>query len=115
MTLDRNLVGIGAAILAAVLIVYMPVSAHRVNQTVVSVVIAALIFVAAFSFWEPPQAIVVAIGVTLVVLVARAFMRFLRAFLWRNLFRYTRRDFWQRRIGQALIGSRRRRRRNPYN
>lgn len=114
MTIDRNLIGIGAAILAALLIVYMPVSAHRVNQTVVSLVIVVLIFVAAFSLFEPELATVVAIGVSIVVVALRTLMRWVRSFLWRNLFRYTRRDFWQRRIGQVLIGSRRRRRRDHY-
>lgn len=112
MTIDPKLVGIGAAILAAVLIVYMPVNKRRVNQTIVALVIAFLIFVAAFSFLNVELALPVAAGVALAVIVARLVLGGLQSFVYRNFTRYTRRDFWQRRIGQNILGSGRRRRRN---
>lgn len=48
MTIDPFLLGMGSAILAVVLTFLMPVSQHRVNQTLISVVIAILVFVAGF-------------------------------------------------------------------
>jgi hypothetical protein len=112
MTIDPKVVGIGAAILAAVLIVYMPVNKRRVNQTLVALVIAFLIFVAAFSFLNAELALPVGAGVALVIIVARLVLGGLQSFVYRNFTRYTRRDFWQRRIGQSILGSGRRRRRN---
>ncbi|MBI4675096.1 MAG: hypothetical protein HY741_25935 [Chloroflexi bacterium] len=112
MTIDPKLIGIGAAILAAVLVVYMPVNKRRVNQTIVALVLAILIFVAAFSFLEIALALPVAAGVTLVVIVLRFVLGGLQSFIYRNFTRYLRRDYWQRRVGQSIIGSGRRRRRN---
>lgn len=115
MTIDPRLVGAGAAILAAVLIFYMPVNRRRVNQTVISLVIALLIFVAAFSFLSVELALPVGAAIALVVIVARLLLGGLRSFVYRNFTRYTRRDYWQRRVGQGIMGSgRRRRRRDDY-
>lgn len=112
MTLDPTLVGIGAAILAGVIAVMMPVSKHRVNQTLVSVILVVLIFVAALAFLEIPLAVPVAIGVSAVVVAARFILGGLRTAIYHNFTRYLRRDYWQRKVGQSIIGSDRRRRRN---
>lgn len=111
MTIDPKLVGIGAAILAAVLIVFMPVNKRRVNQTIVALMIAFLVFVAAFAFLDASLALPVGAGIALAVIVARLVLGGLQRFVYRNFTRYTRRDFWQRRIGQSILGSGRRRRR----
>ncbi len=111
MTLDPKLVGVGAAILAALLIVFMPVNRRRVNQTLVALLSAFLIFVAAFSLLEAELALPVAVGVAVAVIAARFILGGLQSFIYRNFTRYTRRDFWQRRIGQSILGSSRRRRR----
>lgn len=113
MTIDRNLIGIGAALLALVLAIYMPVSSRKANQTILSAVVIALVFVAAFSLLEPAQALPVAVVVSALVVVARFAAGTLRSFLYHNVFRYTRRDYWNRRVGRAILGgSRRGRRRN---
>ena len=112
MTIDPKVVGVSAALLAAVLIVFMPVNKRRVNQTIVALVIAFLIFVAAFSFLNAELALPVGAGITLVIVAARFVTGGLRSFVYHNFTRYTRRDFWQRRIGQSILGSGRRRRRN---
>lgn len=111
MTIDPRLIGGGAALLAAVLTVYMPVSKRRVNQTVIAVVLAILIFIAAFAFLDPPYALIAGAAITLVVLGARFLMGTFRTVLYHNITRYTRRDFWQRKVGQAVLGGGRRRRR----
>lgn len=113
MTIDPRIIGIGAAILAALLIVYMPVSKRKVNQTIVSIVIGILIFVAAFSFLNAESALPVGAGIVLSVILVRFVFGGFRSFVYRNFTRYTRRDYWQRRIGQSIIGSNRRRR-NDY-
>lgn len=110
MTIDPRLVGIGAAVLAAVLVVFMPVQRRRVNQTIVSLILAFLIFVAAFSLLSAELALPVGAGIALAVILARLVLGGVRSFVYRNFTRYTRRDFWQRRIGQSILGSGRRRR-----
>ena len=114
MTIDPTLIGIGAAILAAILTIYMPVSKRRVNQTIIALVIVILIFVAALAFLEIPIAIPVAIGVSVVVIGGRLIMGSLRSVIYHNFTRYLRRDYWQRRVGQAIVGSARRRRRDDF-
>lgn len=110
MALDPKLVGIGAAILAGVLIVSMPVNKRRVNQSIVALIIACLVFVAAFTLLNAELALPVAAAIVLAVIVARFVLGGLQSFIYRNFTRYTRRDFWQRRIGQNILGSGRRRR-----
>lgn len=112
MTFDPKLVGVGAAILATVLVVYMPVQRRRVNQTIVALVITCLIFVAAFAFWNAELALPIGAGLALAVIVTRLLWGGLQSFVYRNFTRYTRRDFWQRRIGQSVLGGSRRRKRN---
>jgi hypothetical protein len=114
MTIDPTLLGAGAAILALVLAVYMPVSKRKVNQTIVSLVIAVLIFVAAFAFFEIALAIPVGIGASVVVIAARFILGGIRSAIYTNFTRYMRRDYWQRKIGQGIVGSGRRRRRDDY-
>ncbi len=110
MTFDPFLVGIGSAALALILTVFIPVSAHKVNQTLIAAVIAVLIFVAAFSVFDPPLAVGVGIVGSGAAILIRAIVRSLRKFLWHNFFRYTRRQYWQTKIGQAVTGGDRRRR-----
>lgn len=112
MTLDPKLIGIGAAILAAILIFYMPVSKRRVNQTIINLIIAILILVAALAFLQIELALPVGIGIAVAVILARFVIGGFRSALYTNFTRYTRRDYWQRRVGQELTGGRRRRRRN---
>lgn len=111
MTIEPTLIGIGAAILAGILTVYMPVSKRRVNQTVISVVIAILIFVAAFAFLEVPLAIPVAVVISVVVIAGRFVLGGIRSTIYHNCTRYLRRDYWQRKVGQNIIGSGTRRKR----
>ncbi len=110
MTVDPVLLGIGAIVLASILVIYMPVSNRKVNQNAVNIVLAVLILVAAFSFFEVQLAVPLGVGVAVAVIVARIVLGGLRSAIYTNFTRYLRRDYWQRRVGQSLIGSRRRRR-----
>lgn len=114
MTVDPTLIGIGAIILASLLIIYMPVSKRKVNQNVINLILAVLVFVAAFAFLEIPQAVPVGVAVSVVIIAARWIMGGLRSAIYTNLTRYFRRDYWQRRVGQGILGSNRRRRRDDY-
>lgn len=114
MTVDPSLIGIGAIILASLLIIYMPVSKRKVNQTVINLVLVVLILVAALAFLEIPQAVPVGLAVSVVIIAARWIMGGLRSAIYTNFTRYLRRDYWQRRIGQGILGSSRRRRRDDY-
>lgn len=104
------LIGIGAAILAAILAIFMPVSRHRVNQTFIAVIIAILIFVGAFSLFDLQLALPIAVIVTAIVVLGRFVLGGLRSTIYHNFTRYTRRDYWQRKVGQTIMGGSRRRR-----
>ena len=110
MTIEPFWIGIGAAVLAGVLTFMMPVEVRRVNQTVVIAIIVVLIFVAAFSLFDFNAAIIVGVVVSVLAVIYRDVMRFLRRTVY-GFTKYTRRDYWYRRIGQGLVGSGRRGRR----
>ena len=112
MTIDPFLLGMGSAILAVVLTFLMPVSQHRVNQTLISVVIAILVFVAAFAIFDVPLAIIVGAVCTVAVIVYRDVLRWVKEFMWHNVFRYTHRYYWYNRVGRAILGGGRHRGRN---
>ena len=110
MTLDPNTVGIGAAVLAVAITFLLPVGPRRVNQTFVTVLIVALILAASLSLLEAPLSLGVAIAASLIAVVYRDIVRFVRHIVY-DVTKYRRRDYWYRRIGQSVLGSRPRRRR----
>ncbi len=105
------LMGIGSAVLAVAMTFLMPVSHHRVNQNFISIIIAVLIFVAAFCLLDAPQAILAGIVGTAIALIYRDIARWVKEFLWHNVYRYTHRYYWYNRIGRAIVGDGRRKRR----
>ncbi len=113
MMVDPLILGIGSAILALVLTLFIPVSPHRVNQTLISVIIAILIFVAAFAIFDMPLALGVGVVATAVAILYRDILRWVKEFLWHNVYRYTHRYYWYNRVGRAILsdgrGQRRRR------
>lgn len=104
MAIDPLILGIGSAIMALALTFGMPVSAHRVNQTLVSIIIAALVLVAAFSIFEFPISLALAIGGIAAAIVYRDVMRWVRELMWHNVYRYTHRYYWYNRVGRAILG-----------
>jgi ABC-type Co2+ transport system permease subunit len=112
MMIDPLFLGIGSAVIAVVLTFLMPVSPHRVNQTLISIVIALLVFVAAFAIFDMPLAIIVGVAGTIAAIIYRDIMRWIKEFMWHNVFRYTHRYYWYNRVGRAIIGGGRRRGRN---
>ncbi len=111
MMVDPFILGIGSAILALVLTLFIPVSHHRVNQTLISTIIAILIFVAAFAIFDMPLALGAGIVATAVALIYRDILRWVKEFLWHNVYRYTHRYYWYNRVGRAVLGDGRGRRR----
>jgi predicted branched-subunit amino acid permease len=107
---DNNLLGLGAAVLAVVMTFAMPVGARRVNQALIAVIIVVLCFVAAFSLFPEAQALGVGIVASLVAIAYRTAARWIRNVIW-NVTKYTRRDYWYRRIGESVVNRGRRRRR----
>ncbi len=112
MMIDPLILGIGSALLALVLTFFIPVSPHRVNQTLISIVIAILIFVAALALFDMPLAFGVGIAGTAVAIIYRDIMRWVKEFMWHNVYRYTHRYYWYNRVGRAVLGGGRRRRRS---
>lgn len=108
MTIEPMWLGIGSAVLAAVLTFFMPVQVHRLNQTFIAIIIVVLVFIAAFSLFDFPLSLVVAIGASVAAIIFRDVLRFVRHAVY-GVTKYTRRDYWYRRVGQTLIGRRGRR------
>jgi hypothetical protein len=103
------LIGSGAAVLAVVATFLLPVSPRRVNQGVVTLLIATLVFAAAFLLLEMPLSLGIALAATAAAIVYRDVMQFVRHLVY-DVTKYRRRDFWYRRIGQTVLGGRSRRR-----
>ncbi len=110
--IDPLYIGIGSAIIGLVLTLFMPVSHHRVNQTLISVLIAIFAFVASFALFDIPLALVVGVGATAVALIYRDILRWAKEFLWHNVYRYTHRYYWYNRVGRAILGGGRNRRKS---
>lgn len=108
MTIEPMWLGIGSAVLAAVLTFFMPVQVHRLNQTFIAIIIVVLVFISAFSLFDFPLSLVVAIGASVAAIIFRDVLRFVRHAVY-GVTKYTRRDYWYRRVGQTLIGRRGRR------
>lgn len=108
MTIEPMWLGIGSAVLAAVLTFFMPVQVHRLNQTFIAIIIVVLVFIAAFSLFDFPLSLIVSIGASVAAIIFRDVLRFVRHAVY-GVTKYTRRDYWYRRVGQTLIGRRGRR------
>lgn len=104
MTLDPLVIGVGSAILALVLTLAMPVSAHRLNQGLITIIIAVLVFVAAFAIFDFPLALIAAAAGTLIAVIYRDVLRWVKGFMWHNVYRYTHRYYWYNRVGRAILG-----------
>jgi len=98
------LIGAGAAVLAVLATFLLPVSPRRVNQGVVTLMIASLTFVAAFLLFEMPLSLGIALVATAAAIVYRDVMQFVRHLVY-DVTKYRRRDFWYRRVGQAVLGN----------
>lgn len=109
MTVDPLVIGIGSAILALVLTLAMPVSPHRLNQGLISIIIAVLVFVAAFAIFDFPLALFAGAAGTVLAVVYRDILRWVKEFMWHNVYRYTHRYYWYNRVGRAILGGGRRR------
>jgi hypothetical protein len=111
MFVDPLVLGIGSAILALVLTFFIPVSPHRVNQTLITIIIVVLVFVAALAIFDMPLAFGVGIAGSAVAIIYRDILRWVKEFMWHNVYRYTHRYYWYNRVGRAILGGGTRRRR----
>ncbi len=111
MTLDNSIVGVGAAVFAALLTLAMPVSPRRVSQGLINIMIAVLCVAAGWLLLGGATGIIAGLGAALAAIVVRDILRFVRHTVY-DVTKYRRRDFWYRRVGQSLLsGGRRARRR----
>jgi len=109
MSLERLVIGVGAGILALVLTFFMPVSPRRLNQRLVNIIVVVLCFASALALLDMPLSLVVAAASALLAILYRDVIRFVRHVVY-DVAKYRRRDFWYRRIGQAVVGRGSRRR-----
>ncbi|MGB8647478.1 MAG: hypothetical protein WCF84_19755 [Anaerolineae bacterium] len=98
------LIGAGSAVLALVMTFMMPVSQHRVNQHLITILIAIFFFVAAFCIFDPPLSILAGIVATGIALLYRDIVRWVKEFMWHNVTRYTHRYYWYNKVGRAVMG-----------
>ncbi len=111
MTIEPFWLGAGAALLAGIMTFFMPVSGHKVNQSLVAAIIVVLIFISSFSMFDLTLALIVAIVSSALAIIYRDVHRFIRQTLY-GVTKFSRRDYWYRRVGHMLLGARGRRNRS---
>lgn len=111
MTIDPFWIGLGAAGLGLIMTFLMPVTAHRVNQTLIAALIVLFFFVAALVWFPFPESVFIGLAASAVALLFRAVWRWVRRTIW-DITKFRRRDYWYRKVGQAVVGRSRRRRNN---
>ena len=109
LSFERILIGGIAALLGLLVTFGLPVSPRRVNQTLPIIMMAALFFGAAYAFLEWPVWAIAGFVAVAVGIIYRDIVRFVKHIYW-DVTKYSRRDFWYRRIGEAVLGSNSRRR-----
>ncbi len=103
MSPERLIIGIGAGIIAVVLTFLMPVSPRRLNQRLVNILVLVMCFASALALLDFPLSLAVGAAAALVAILYRDVMRFVRHTVY-GVTKYGRRDFWYRRIGEAIAG-----------
>jgi hypothetical protein len=105
MSLERLIIGIGAGILAVVLTFLMPVSPRRLNQQLINILVLVSCFASTLALLDFPLSLIAGAAASLVAILYRDVMRFVRHVVY-DVTKYRRRDFWYRRIGEAIVGGR---------
>lgn len=109
MFIDRTVIGLVAALLGLLITFGLPVSPRRLNQTLPGLLAVVFFFVAAYILLPWPAWLIAGAAVSIAALLYRDVARFIRHVYW-DMTKYSRRDYWYRRVGQAVLGRRRRRR-----
>jgi len=107
MKTDDLFLGLGMAALGLVMTFAMPVAARRVNQGLISAIIIIAFIIAALALFPLPTALFVMAGAIIFALLYRDVVRFIKHTVY-GVTKYSRRDWWYRRIGQMMMGGRRR-------
>ena len=103
MSIERLVIGAGAGILALVLTFLMPVSPRRLNQRLVNIMVVILCFASALALLDIPLSLAAGLAASVVAILYRDVVRFVRHVVY-DVTKYRRRDFWYRRIGEAIVG-----------
>jgi len=111
LPIERLLIGIGASLLALYVTFGLPVSPHRVNQRIPLILSTVLFFTAAIALLVWPTWLVVGGIASVVAILYRDILRFIKHVYW-GVTKYSRRDYWYRRVGQAILSNKRSRNRN---
>ena len=111
LPIERLLIGIGAAVLGLLVTFGLPVSPRRVKQSIPLILATVLFFTAAFSLLDWPAWLIAGGIATVIAIIYRDVTRFIKHAYW-DVTKYSRRDYWYRRVGQAILGNKRPRRRN---
>lgn len=106
MSGNTLLIGIAAGVIGLAMTFLMPVSARRVNQALVGLIVVAVFGAAAVLLFPAPDSLVIAAVASIAALLYRDVVRFVRHVYW-DLTKYTRRDYWYRRVGEAVLNGRR--------
>ncbi len=103
MPVERIIIGVVAAVLGLVVTFGLPVSPRRVNQTLPGLLAVLFFFVAAFALLAWPLWLVAGAVASVAALLYRDVARFVRHVRW-DVTKYSRRDYWYRRVGRAVLG-----------
>ena len=110
LTAERIVIGIVAAALGLLITFGLPVSARRVNQALPVILMTVLFFAAAYALLPWPTWLIAGAVAVIAGIIYRDIARFVRH-IYYDVTKYRRRDFWYRRIGEAVLGANRSRRR----
>ena len=110
MPVERLILGIGAGVLGIMVTFGLPVSSRRVNQTLPIILIVVFFTVAALSLLDWPIWLIAAAVACGIAIIYRDILRFIKHVYW-DVTKYSRRDYWYRRVGETVLGGGRSRRR----
>ncbi len=107
---DRLLIGLGALLLGLLVTFGLPVSPRQVNQTIPTILAIVLFFTSAIALLDWPTWLIAGAVATIVAILYRDIARFIKH-VYYGVTKYSRRDYWYRRVGEAIIGNKRTRKR----
>jgi hypothetical protein len=108
--IERLLIGSGAAVLGLLVTFGLPVSPRRVKQAIPSILAIVLFFAGAISLLDWPTWLIAGSLASILAIIYRDIARFIKHAYY-DVTKYSRRDYWYRRVGEAIIGNKRTRKR----
>ena len=103
---QQLLIGVGAGLLGLIITFGVPVNRRRINQAVPTLLIIVMFFTSSLSVLVFPEWLIAGITASVLALIYRDIVRFIKHVYW-DVTKYSRRDYWYRRVGEAILGKKR--------